>query len=137
MAKHVIAAVCDIPVGGRFATTVKGRPIVIFNRDGQFFALLDRCPHAGARLSQGLITGLLQSDEPGCFKYSRPGEIIKCPWHGWEFDIRSGRSYCSPKTVKTRSYDVDVQSGTELGTEPYVAETLSVSVEDSYVVLEM
>ncbi|UWU75856.1 Rieske (2Fe-2S) protein [Bradyrhizobium huanghuaihaiense] len=137
MAKHVIAAVGDIPNGGRLATTVKGRPIVVFNRDGQYFALLDRCPHSGARLSRGVLTGLLRSDGPGCFNYSRPGEIIKCPWHGWEFDIRSGRSYCSPGSVKTKAYDVEVQSGRELERGPFVAETFSVSVEDTYIVLDL
>ncbi|MCP1838529.1 nitrite reductase/ring-hydroxylating ferredoxin subunit [Bradyrhizobium sp. USDA 4524] len=137
MAKHVVAVVTDIPSGGRFATTVRGRPIVVFNLDGQFFALLDRCPHSGARLSHGLLTGLLQSDAPNCFKYSRLGEIIKCPWHGWEFDIRSGQSYCSPESVKTKAFEVKVQSGSELSKGPFVAETFSVSVENNYVVVAM
>lgn len=137
MAKHIIASVEDIPNGGRVALTVKGRPIVVFNRDGQYFALLDRCPHSGAKLSLGLLTGILQSNSPGCFRYSRDGEIIKCPWHGWEFDVRSVQSYCSPQSVKTKSYDVKVESGAELEKGPYVADTFSVSVESEYIVLVM
>ncbi|MES5485113.1 Rieske (2Fe-2S) protein [Bradyrhizobium sp. INPA03-11B] len=137
VSKHVIAPVTDIPDGGRLATTVKGRPIVVFNRSGQFFALLDRCPHSGARLSDGLLTGLIESDGPGCSKFTRLGEIIKCPWHGWEFDIRSGQSYCSPISVKTKSYDVTIESGAAVEKGPHVAETFAVSVENNYVVLEL
>src|SRR5690606_25697367 len=121
---------------GRLATEVKGRPIVVFNREGEFFALLDRCPHSGARLSQGLLTGLVESDGPGCYSYSRPGEFIKCPWHGWEFDIRTGQSYCNPKTVRTRTYEVGIHSGCELEKGPFVAESFDLSIENDYIVIE-
>lgn len=137
MTRHVVAAVADIPDGGRHATTVKGRPIVVFNRQGEFFALLDRCPHSGAKLSAGLLTGLVQSDAPGCFRHSRSGEIIRCPWHGWEFDIRTGQSYCSPDDVKTKTYSITVEPGSDIVQGPFRAESIDVSVEGSYVVVDM
>jgi 3-phenylpropionate/trans-cinnamate dioxygenase ferredoxin subunit len=41
-----------------------------------------------------------------------PGEIIRCPWHGWEFDIRTGQSYCDPKCFRaSRAYPVNVEPG--------------------------
>lgn len=137
MTRHVVAAVADIPDGGRYATAVKGRPIVVFNRRGEFFALLDRCPHSGAKLSGGLLTSLVQSDAPGCFRHSRPGEIIRCPWHGWEFDIRTGQSYCSPHDVKTKTYSITVEPGSDIVQGPFRAESIEVSVEGSYVVVDM
>ncbi len=48
-------------------------------------------------MCEGILTGLIESDEPGHYKYSRKGEIIRCPWHGWEFDVRTGQSYCEPE----------------------------------------
>ena len=66
----------------------------------------------------------------------RVGELLRCPWHGWEFDMRNGQSWFDPKRVKVRSYPVAVESGEELQKGPYVAEIFSVHVEDSYVIIE-
>ena len=137
MSKHVVAAVRDMPPGSRKRVTVKGRPIAIFNLDGEFFGLLDRCPHQGGSLCEGKLIGLVESHEPGKYAYSRAGEIVRCPWHGWEFDIRTGQSYCDPEKVKTRRYDVTVAPGGAVAEGPFVAETVPVSVEEQYVVVEM
>ncbi|MGA9864931.1 MAG: Rieske (2Fe-2S) protein, partial [Acetobacteraceae bacterium] len=104
MSKHVVAKVSEVPPGGRKLVTVRGRPIAIFNLAGTFFGLLNRCPHQGGPLCDGLLTGLIEADEPGEYRYSRPGEIIRCPWHGWEFDIRTGQSWCDPSKVQVRNY---------------------------------
>ena len=66
----------------------------------------------------------------------RVGELLRCPWHGWEFDMRNGQSWFDPKRVKVRSYPVAVESGEDLQKGPYVAETFPVHVEDSYVIIE-
>ena len=47
-----------------------------------------------------MIVGLVGSDGPGSYSLSKPGEFIRCPWHGWEFDIRTGQSWCDPKSVQ-------------------------------------
>jgi 3-phenylpropionate/trans-cinnamate dioxygenase ferredoxin subunit len=136
MAKHVVAAVGDIPPGTRRLAEINGRAIVVFNLGGEFFALNNRCPHRGGSLDKGKQTGLVESDGPGKYCYSRRGEIIRCPWHGWEFDIRTGQSWCDPTRVRTRRYSVSVQPGTQLVAGPYVAETVPVTVEGDYVVIE-
>ncbi len=134
--KHVVAAVSEIPPGGRKLVSAEGRAIVVFNLGGEFFALSNRCPHRGGSLCHGRITGLVESDEPGEYRYSRRGEIIRCPWHSWEFDIRTGKSWCDPERVRARNYAVSVQPGAKLVEGPYVAETFRVSVENDYVVVE-
>ncbi len=78
----------------------------------------------------------MTSDGPGQYRLERKGEILRCPWHGWEFDIRSGQSWCDPKRIRTRSYQVGVKEGSDLVKGPYVADTFPVSVEDQYVVIE-
>jgi 3-phenylpropionate/trans-cinnamate dioxygenase ferredoxin subunit len=90
MARHVVAPVAEIPPGGRKVVEADGKRIVVFNLDGEFFALLDRCPHQGGPLSGGILCGLTQSEQPGTYHFSRAGEFIRCPWHQWEFDIRTG-----------------------------------------------
>ena len=102
MAKHVVAAVSDIPPGTRKLAQVNGRAIVVFNLGGEFFALNNRCPHRGGSLCHGVQTGLVEASEPGRYRYSRKGEMIKCPWHGWEFDVRTGQSWCDPARVRVR-----------------------------------
>jgi nitrite reductase/ring-hydroxylating ferredoxin subunit len=56
--KFVVAPVADIPPGTHKVFTVGGRPIGIFNLNGKFCGLLNRCPHQGGRLCDGLLTGL-------------------------------------------------------------------------------
>jgi 3-phenylpropionate/trans-cinnamate dioxygenase ferredoxin subunit len=136
MSKHVVATVAEIPPGSRKLVTVRGRSIAVFNLQGEFFGLFNRCPHQGGPMCEGILTGLIESDEPGRYKYSRKGEIIRCPWHGWEFDIRTGQSWCDPTRVRARRYAVAVEPGTRLVAGPYVAETVPVTVEGDYVVVE-
>jgi len=137
MSKHVVARVSDVQPGGRKLVTVRGRPIAIFNLGGEFFGLLNRCPHQGGPLCEGLLTGLIEADEPGAYRYSRPGEIIRCPWHGWEFDIRTGQSWCDPSKIQVRNYKVEVAPGQRVVEGPYVAETVPVSVEEAYIVVDV
>jgi nitrite reductase/ring-hydroxylating ferredoxin subunit len=137
MAKHVVAAADDIPPGSRRLVTVKGRPIVVFNVAGEYFGLLNRCPHQGGNLCDGKLTGLLEAAEPGQYRYSRQGEILRCPWHGWEFDVRTGQSYCEPDKIKARKFDVSLTEGRSIVEGPYVAETFPVAVEGHYVVVTM
>jgi len=136
MTKHIVAAVDEIPPGARKRVTVAGRAIVVFNLAGSFFALADRCPHRGGPLSQGRLTGLLESSAPGEYRYGRRGEIIRCPWHSWEFDIRTGKSWCDPERVRARQYRASRESGARLVEGPYAAETFPVRVEKDYVVVE-
>ncbi len=53
---------------------------------------------------RGPLTGLATGDRPGTPALERAGEIVRCPWHGWEFDIRTGRSVFNPHRVRTKSY---------------------------------
>ena len=67
MSKHVVATVAEIPPGQRKLVTVRGRSIAVFNLGGEFFGLFNRCPHQGGPMCEGILTGLIESDEPGQF----------------------------------------------------------------------
>jgi nitrite reductase/ring-hydroxylating ferredoxin subunit len=82
------------------------------------------------------LIGLVEAPEPGDYRYSRPGEILRCPWHGWEFDVRTGRSWCDPARIRTKTYEVGVEPGRSLVEGPYRAETFTVTVEEEYVVVD-
>lgn len=137
MARHVVAPLAEFPEGTRKLVDINGRQIVVFNIKGEFFALFNRCPHEGGPLFHGKLTGLVTANEPGQYDYQREGEIIRCPWHSWEFDVRTGKSWCDPARWKVRNYNVKVEAGAKLVEGPYVAETFPVKVEDDYVILEI
>lgn len=137
VAKHVVARVDEIQPGTRKAVVVNGRPIVIFNIKGEFFALLNKCPHQGAPLDRGILTGFVSGEKPGCLNISRNGEIVLCPNHGWEFDIRTGQSWFDPKNTRVKTYVSEVASGSELVKGPYKAEIFPVDIEEDYVLVTL
>ncbi len=108
--KHVVAMVEEIPPGGRKIVEVAGRSIGVFNLGGEFFALRSRCPHRGGPLCEGRLWGALRASVPGQYEYSPSQEVLTCPWHGWEFDVRTGRSWCEPGRLRTRAYEVTVEA---------------------------
>lgn len=141
MSKYVVATVDEIPLGGRKIVEVAGRSVGVFNIGGEFFALRNTCPHQGGPLCSGRLTGFVSARVPGEYTYTRQGEILRCPWHGWEFDVKTGQSWFDPATTRVRSYKVSVTSAlpadVELEKGPYVAETYPVTVEKSYVLVEI
>jgi len=137
MSKHVVAKVADVLPGTRRRVLVQGRPIAIFNLHGEFFGLADRCPHQGASLCDGLVTGLAVADAPGESRIVRDGEMVRCPWHGWEFDIRTGKSWCDPDRTMAKQVSIEIAPGVMVAEGPYVAETIAVSVEHHYLVVDI
>ena len=138
MAGHIVATVDQIPPGQRKLVEVGGRAIVVYNLGGEFSARYTNQPAriAAAASPIGIQTGLVESTMPGQYRCSRPGEMVKCPWHGWEFDIRTGKSWCDPSRIRIRQYPVSVRPGARLVEGPYVAESFPVRLEDNYIVVE-
>ena len=135
--RQVVARAGDIAPGTSRVVNVKGREIGIFNVKGEYFALANRCPHAGGPLCEGRIVALVQSEGPGHYRLARHQEFLRCPWHGWEFDIRTGQSWCDPTSTRARQFAVTVEPGAQLVKGPYVAETFAVSVEEDYLVIDL
>lgn len=143
MPKYVVATVDEIPPGERKIVEVGGRSLGVFNVAGEYYALRNSCPHEGGPLCVGPICGFVSSEMPGEYHYSRQGEIVRCPWHGWEFDIKTGQSWFDPRRVRVRSYEITVEpepaetpaAGRAPG--PYVAETYKVDVERRNIVVDI
>lgn len=115
MTRLAVADVEEIGEGSRKLINIEGRAIGIFNVNGEYFAVRNECPHAGAPLCVGRTEGYASSGGPGQVSYARRGEILRCPWHGWEFDLRTGRSCWDPERTRVRTYPTLVLSGAELG----------------------
>jgi nitrite reductase/ring-hydroxylating ferredoxin subunit len=91
-----VAKTSEIPENSAARVDVAGRPIAIYNLNGEYFATDDTCTHAHASLSEGQISG----DE------------IVCPLHFATFDIRTGQVTCGPAFEDLRSYPVRVTGDT-------------------------
>ena len=137
MTRHVVARADEIKPGERKLVRLGRRELGIYNVGGEFYALANYCPHAGGSLCDGLVTGLVLSDGPGDYRLVREGEFVRCPLHGWEFDIRTGQSFCDPKSTKVRRYDVALSHGDELAKGPFVAESFEVQQDADYLVVDL
>lgn len=141
MPKYIAGAIEDIPPGSRKIVEIGGRSIGLFNVNGTVYALRNRCPHQGGPLCEGRHTGFLEATAPGEFQYTRRGEFLRCPWHGWEFDITTGRSWVDPARLRTSRYPVSVQIGSALEDQSVPVnlqvETYPVAVDKAYIVVEL
>ena len=137
MPKYPICKAADIPPGSRKAVTVAGREIAIFNVEGEYFGLVNRCPHRGAKLSEGMLVGRVESTGFGEYCLAARGATIRCPWHGWEYDLRTGRSFCDPQTVRARGYEIESVPGQAIVEGPFKADTLTVELEADYLVVDL
>lgn len=117
MARHPIARVEELPPGGRKIVRVEGREIGLFNLNGDYFALKNVCPHQGARVCLGKVMGTTLPGGVYEFKHGRAGEILRCPWHGWEYDIRTGEALFD-RSVHVVTYPVSIEDGQIFVTVP-------------------
>lgn len=110
-ARHVVASVAELPPGSRRVVSIGRRSIGVFNIDGAYYALSNVCPHAGGPLCLGDVTGTTEAKERHYdVEWVRDGQIIRCPWHAWEVDIKTGRTLAGPE-VTVRTFKVAVEDG--------------------------
>jgi len=107
-----VCPAAELPVGARRLVDVPGVGTVgVFNVNGSYHALKSQCPHQGAQLCKGKLTGTAEPTfDPGALpgiRWTREGEILRCPWHGWEFDIRTGKALCG-EHWRVATYEVEV-----------------------------
>lgn len=109
----VVAALDEFAAGARVIVRVERASkttleIGVFNVGGVLVAYRNVCPHAGAPVCQGTVCGTTLAGEVGEFTLVRQGEIVRCPWHGWEFDLLDGKQLVDPK-MKLKSYAIGAE----------------------------
>jgi len=106
----LVAAVTDLPPGERKIVEVGGRSVGVFNVNGEFKAVLNLCPHELAPICKGRVDGTTLPSSVSEFRWGREGEILFCPWHGWEFDLISGPCLTDPRK-RLHFFPVSVEDG--------------------------
>lgn len=95
------------------AIMIERKPIVVIrSKEGDVYALRNVCPHKGPNLSDGAVDSNTSGTEVGDYVFDNDTEVIRCPWHSWEFDIKTGCSMFDPDNIKVRKYEVTIEEGT-------------------------
>ncbi len=94
-----VAATADLEPGQMRCVMVDGLPIALANVDGVVYAFSDTCRHEGGPLSNGVLIAA----------------TVTCPWHGWTYDVRTGKSIIPPIGLRIDTYPVHI-----IGTDVYV-----------------
>jgi len=104
----VVGNVADIPAGTMRFVSVGKFGVGVYNVGGEFQAIVNYCPHHGGPVCFGSLTGRTGAgQEPYEQTYTRPGEFVRCPWHGWEYDLKDGRAVAVNKRI--RKYQVEIE----------------------------
>jgi nitrite reductase/ring-hydroxylating ferredoxin subunit len=82
----------QLPPGTATEVEFEGRVYALYNVDGVISAIDGICPHQGGPLAEGTVEGT----------------TVTCPWHGWQFDIRTGKTPLGAK-IKQAIYDVMIE----------------------------
>jgi nitrite reductase (NADH) small subunit len=87
-----VASVGEVSPGGGIERVAGGRVVALFRVDGRYYALDGVCPHAGGPLGEGRLSG----------------NVVTCPWHGWQFDVTTGR-HCLNDNITHAHFSVKVE----------------------------
>ena len=99
---------------GKFVIIEAGRHSIGVVRlaDGQFKAMRNRCPHKGAPICRGIVGGTWAPSAPSELHYERDGEVLVCPWHGFQYDLHSGTELYQNDPTRLHMFPVEVRDGT-------------------------
>jgi nitrite reductase (NADH) small subunit len=140
--RYVVGAVNQFPPGS--STIVYPDEVTsgigVFNVDGEFYALKNTCPHMGGPLCRGRVRGTSIADVTADGRlemhWVRNGEIISCPWHHWEFEIKTGQTIFSSRR-RAVNYPVSIEPPEVVERLQAGVETVPASVEDAMVVIDV
>lgn len=96
MTRHVIGEPSAFPEGEGVGVDVDGLPVAVYRVDGQLYAVDNRCPHKGGPLYEGEV------DTATC--------SVQCPWHGWEWDLETGR-FVVDERKRLRTFEIVEEDG--------------------------
>lgn len=111
--KITVGVVSDFPVGKFKIIDIEGREIGVAQlKNGEFRAVRNVCPHKGAPVCRGTVTGTSLPSGVGQLVYGRDGEVLSCPWHGYEYDLMTGDELIrSGKPTKLLLFPVAIENG--------------------------
>jgi nitrite reductase (NADH) small subunit len=106
-----ICAVDDLEIDKIRTIELDGREVCLVRTRAGVFAFAAACPHQGGPMCHGLIKGTMDPSERNEYVFGHDGEVVTCPWHGYEFDMRSGASVGGAIRARLGAYQAEVRDG--------------------------
>jgi 3-phenylpropionate/trans-cinnamate dioxygenase ferredoxin subunit len=105
-----VGAADEFPLDEIRIVTAGRRSIGVVRRaDGTVDAVRNWCPHKGAEVCKTKLSGTALPGPPGTLAWGHEGQIVRCPWHGFEFDIRTGKRPYSDSRMRLRVYPARIE----------------------------
>lgn len=82
----------EVVSGSGIVAEVNGKSLAVFQVEGSYYAIDNTCVHRGGPLGEGDLDG----------------EVVACPWHGWEYNVKTGACINNPSAC-VKSYPVVVE----------------------------
>ncbi|QDP95357.1 Rieske (2Fe-2S) protein [Microlunatus elymi] len=111
MTAYEVARLSEIPDRGILLVTLGNLEIGLYRAGDTVRAWRNHCPHMAAPVCRGNVTGTMLTGDVYEYEYGRDGEILQCPWHGWEFDLETGRHLAPGSWARLRGYPTEVVDG--------------------------
>jgi nitrite reductase/ring-hydroxylating ferredoxin subunit len=106
--KHLVGKRSDFAANAFAVVTLEGREIAIWNDGTRFRAFRNACPHRGAPLSSGVVSGTYLPSRAKELCYGLEGQVLRCPWHGYEYSLETGEPLFGVATQRLVTYEVTV-----------------------------
>jgi 3-phenylpropionate/trans-cinnamate dioxygenase ferredoxin subunit len=104
-----VGAAADLEREGRVVARVNGREVgVVVEPDGTLHGIRNRCPHHGGPLCLGRVGDRVEGG-PGVYELAGR-RTLRCPWHGWEFDLATGVCLDEP-SLRAAVYPARLEGG--------------------------
>lgn len=113
MKRYYFADLVDIPENKFLIKEIKGISMGGICIDGDYHVIMNYCPHEGAEICKGSVGGTSLACEVGQnLTYDLDGRVLSCPWHGWEFELISGKGlFPSKKELKVKKFRCESEDG--------------------------
>lgn len=115
MPEFTVAKEDEISNGEHIVAQVQGREIGVFQIDDKLYAFTNWCAHQSGPICEGYLGGTTEATFDletleTTTEWIKEGEILTCPWHGWEYDIITG-DCLSKNGIKLPKHDVRIEDG--------------------------
>jgi nitrite reductase/ring-hydroxylating ferredoxin subunit len=98
----------DIPTDGFHVVRLGSEEVGLVRTPNGVFALRNYCPHMGGRLCVGDIRGTMRATAPDEIVYDEEHQIVRCPWHRWEWSIETGTPVGRVTNLRVKMFPVEV-----------------------------
>jgi nitrite reductase (NADH) small subunit len=110
--RYDVGAVDEFPPGSRRVINVGNRAVGVINAGGTLYAVLDVCPHELVSICEhGAVGGTPLPSKPGEIEFGLEDRVLRCPWHGYEFDLQTGSALFTHFRGRLRTFHVEVAGG--------------------------